>query len=263
VAINGLRDTGEVASQYATEDNLRARQRLWSISKREPNFDLQRWVLELAALRGSESMLEVGCGNGRYLALVEAVGLDVSLGMLTAARAVAKGPVVCGDAEHLPFADASFDVVLAHHMLYHVADRPAAIRELRRVAKRDGRCIAVTNSAHNQAELVRLVEDAVGGGWKWLRRSTAGFSLENGSPQLELGFESVKRIDCPKSTVAVTDAEAVADYLLSLESEYRSEFPSWVAWADVVESCRQSLLRTIRDEGSFDVRLLVGAFVCR
>ena len=252
-----------MSSQYATEDNLRARQRLWSISKREPSFDLQRWVLELAALRGSESMLEVGCGNGRYLALVDAVGLDLSLGMLAAARAVAKGPVVCGDAEHLPFGDASFDVVLAPHMLYHVANRPAAIGELRRVLKRDGRCIAVTNSAYNQPELVRLVEDAVGNGWKWLRRSTAGFSLENGSTQLEFGFTSVTRVDCPSSTVAITNADALADYLLSLESEYRLEFPSSISWPDVVESCRETALKTIRNEGAFHVSLLVGAFVCR
>src|SRR5690349_6632130 len=82
------------ATQYATEANLRARQVLWEISPREPPFLLFPWVLDLAEIRDGDRVLEVGCGNGGYLALVDAVGLDMSVGMLRAARACARGPVV-------------------------------------------------------------------------------------------------------------------------------------------------------------------------
>lgn len=252
-----------VSGQYATDDNLRARQRLWAVSNREPAFDLQTWVLELAQVRPDDRILEVGCGNGAYLARIPAVGLDISVGMLRSAKKHALGPLVCGNAERLPFDDHTFDVVLAPHMLYHVADRPRAIGELRRVLKNGRLCIAVTNSGRNQPELVALVEGAVGGGWKWLRRSTAGFSLENGAIQLSRSFPSVSRIDCPAGHVSITDSDALAAYLLSLETEYESEFPAGVSWREAVEVCRQRVKQQVAAEGRFVVTQLVGAFVCR
>ncbi len=80
------------AAQYATDANLRARQVLWEISPREPPFLLFPWVLGLADIRDGDRVLEVGCGNGGYLALAEAVGLDRSVGMVRSARERALGP---------------------------------------------------------------------------------------------------------------------------------------------------------------------------
>ena len=37
-------------SQYATDRNLASRQRLWSTSRRVPEFDLFAWVLDLAGI---------------------------------------------------------------------------------------------------------------------------------------------------------------------------------------------------------------------
>ena len=54
-------------SQYATESNLRARQRLWE--QQRPKFDIVGWVLEVAGLGPTthQRVLDVGCGNGMYL----------------------------------------------------------------------------------------------------------------------------------------------------------------------------------------------------
>ena len=52
--------------------------------------------------------------------------------------------VVVGDCqEGLPFPDASFDRAMAIHVLEHLPDLPAALRELRRLVKDDGRLIAM------------------------------------------------------------------------------------------------------------------------
>ena len=50
-------------SQYATESNLRARQRLWE--QQRPKFDIVGWVLEVAGLGPTthQRVLDVGCGN--------------------------------------------------------------------------------------------------------------------------------------------------------------------------------------------------------
>ena len=208
-----MRDDGAVtvpASQYRDDANLVARQRLWQMSRRRPAFSLYSWVVGLARLTGREAVLEVGCGNGAYLELVEAVGLDSSLGMLHAARVRARGPLVGGDAMALPFRDCSFEVVLAAHMLYHVPERTLAISDLRRVLAPGGTCIAVTNGDTNQAELVQLVEDVVGHGWRWRRPADRAFSLENGRSQLAGAFDDIQRIDAPPGVVEVTDPDALA-----------------------------------------------------
>jgi SAM-dependent methyltransferase len=250
-------------TQYATEGNLRARQRLWEVSPREPAFALFPWVINLADVRAGHRVLEVGCGNGGYLALVEAIGMDISVGMLEAARERTNVPLVCGDAQRLPFQSESFDVVLAPHMLYHVEDRPAAIRELRRVLKSNGTCVAVTNGTRCHRELVDLVEDVVGHGWRWTRPADSAFSLENGAEQLGAEFARVERVDAPLGVVFVRDVDALTAYLGSVGDHYEHEILAWTTWDQVVAECRERAAATIAESGFFRVSTAVGAFVCR
>ena len=250
-------------TQYATDANLRARQRLWQISPRQPPFALFPWVVDLLDLEGGEAVLEVGCGNGAYLELIEGVGLDSSLGMLHAARSRARGPLVGGDAAALPFRDRSFQIVLAAHMLYHVEDRVSAVQEMRRVLAPGGVCVAVTNGEHNHTEMVRLVEEVVGHGWRWRRPSDSAFSLENGAAQLGVGFDQVELVRCPAGVVSVTDADALADYLASVGDHYQDEVADWTSWPKVVDECRRRAADQIRAEGSCPISTSMGAFVCR
>jgi SAM-dependent methyltransferase len=126
-------------AQYADDRNLRARQRLWLYQS--PPFDMVGRVLDLAGLSPGLRVLDAGCGNGAYLRAtrdwhVRAAGCDLSLGML---RAAAHPVLFNADVVALPVAGASFDVVLAPHMLYHVPDRASAARELRRALIPGGR----------------------------------------------------------------------------------------------------------------------------
>jgi ubiquinone/menaquinone biosynthesis C-methylase UbiE len=96
------------------------------------------------ALRGVRAarLLDVGCGTARsrevYAERVEwYIGLDLSLGALVRARQRAS-TLTRGDATRLPFADASFDVVAFSSVLHHLPDRPAALREARRVLRPGG-----------------------------------------------------------------------------------------------------------------------------
>jgi ubiquinone/menaquinone biosynthesis C-methylase UbiE len=89
--------------------------------------------------------LEIGSGTGYFTLNLLAAGLigeatcsDISPGMLDtlAANATRLGLEVrteAADAERLPFADDSFDLVLGHAVLHHIPDLPRAFSEFERV----------------------------------------------------------------------------------------------------------------------------------
>jgi SAM-dependent methyltransferase len=116
-------------------------------------------------VREGVRVLDMGCGGGRHA--FEAwrrgatvIALDYSEAELKEVRAVlgamldsaevpdtrvreGVGGAVNGDALRLPFADATFDVIIASEVLEHLWDDSGAIRELVRVLKPGGR-MAVT-----------------------------------------------------------------------------------------------------------------------
>ena len=97
-----------------------------------------------------ERSLEIGAGTGYFTlnlqqegVMREAVCTDISPGMLDAlqANAARLGLAVqtrACDAEHLPFDDASFDLVFGHAVLHHLPNLDRAFAELRRVLRPGG-----------------------------------------------------------------------------------------------------------------------------
>ena len=94
--------------------------------------------------------LEIGAGTGYFslnlvqLGLIErATASDISAGMLdalgaSAARLGIEVETVLGDAERLPFEDASFDLVFGHAVLHHIPDLAGAFAEFHRVLRPGG-----------------------------------------------------------------------------------------------------------------------------
>jgi ubiquinone/menaquinone biosynthesis C-methylase UbiE len=97
--------------------------------------------------------LEIGAGTGYFTlnmlqdgVVREATATDISPGMLDTLQAnasrvgVAVETVAC-DAEQLPFADESFDLVLGHAVLHHIPHLDRAFAEFRRVLRPGGRFV--------------------------------------------------------------------------------------------------------------------------
>lgn len=120
----------------------------------------ERWrdaVIGVAALTGSETVIDVGCGTGtlpvllkrRYpllrVAAVEPDGRSLEIARVKAASWGVEIDFRQALAEALPFADASFDVGFCSLMLHHVPTdvKRALLRELRRVLRPAGRLVVV------------------------------------------------------------------------------------------------------------------------
>jgi SAM-dependent methyltransferase len=102
--------------------------------------------VEYAGVRAGQRAVDVGCGPGVLTApLVERLGadavaaIDPSAPFVAATRERFPGvDVRSGDAEHLPFGDADFDLALAQLVVHFMTDPVAGLREMGRVTRPGG-----------------------------------------------------------------------------------------------------------------------------
>ena len=222
-----LSDRSWVDAQYRDPGNFDARVRLYRYSQEAESWP--EWVFGRLALKPGERVLEVGCGTAnlwrdnaaRLPAEFTPLLSDLSAGMIAAARErLAERSVparyACNDAQLLPWADRSFDVAIANHMLYHVPHRDRALAELRRVLRSGGRCFVGTNDWMHLIEL-REVAHRFGTAGEMLAptRVPGQFDVEEASALLAGVFGDVT-VHRRRDRLAVTEASAVVDYLASM-----------------------------------------------
>ena len=103
-----------------------------------------RMILDLAPQPLQRALID-GCGAGVYLRAMQASvpevhGIDIEGEHLRlAAKNVPGAPLNLSQCEQLPYADASFDLVLSHEVLEHVQDDRLAAAEIVRVLRVGGR----------------------------------------------------------------------------------------------------------------------------
>jgi SAM-dependent methyltransferase len=250
--------------QYRTDANLAARQSVYAY--RRPKINLAGAVLDLADLAGAETVAEIGCGNGMYLAELarrghagRVLGADLSDGMLTVARTGAPGAgLLVGDAIALPLAADVADVTLAAHMIDHVADRAAAAREFRRITRPGGRLVAVVNYADHLRELRELIAAVAAS----FGREAAAIWAEyqamtpDRAGMLMSGlFPAVERHDVT-GELLVPGLQPVIDYVASTWTAQALPDPGAFAAAVAARV-------PFGPDGTFRVRTHIGVLICR
>ena len=135
---------------------------------------------------GYERSLEIGAGTGYFSlnmlqagVVADATCTDISPGMVSTLSANAERlglPVRAAraDAESLPFADSSFDLVLGHAVLHHLPNLRRAFSEFHRVLRPGGRIVFAGEPSRvgdRIAALPKRGANAVAPAWRWLMRA--------------------------------------------------------------------------------------------
>lgn len=124
---------------YAVEADIEATH-WWFIGRRQ----LFATLIGRLALAPGVRVLDIGTSTGTNLRMLRDLGFTSYEGLDSSAEAVrwcgekGLGKVTLGDIGQLPFADATFDLVLATDVIEHVDDDAGALREIRRVLKATG-----------------------------------------------------------------------------------------------------------------------------
>lgn len=112
-------------------------------------------------------ILDVACGVGAWTAAAlrrgaSLVGIDLSPAIVEEARRANPGAEFrVGDAEHLDFADASFDAVTCHFGILMLPDPERALREAHRVLRPGGHYALTSWCAIERSDFFRTVRQAI------------------------------------------------------------------------------------------------------
>lgn len=262
-----LENSGRTALKEQYKDSSNFRKRVALHARFGTNrYSFYRWVFDQFDLSRVCAILELGCGPGflwrqnadRLPTNTTIVVSDFSHGMVREARATLESKAAAAnfcqlDATLLPFKTGSLDAVMAMAMLYHVEDRPAAFREIRRVLRQEGRLYASTMGRVHMRELREIAGRVFGA--DRVTNAAERFGLETGYDQLKAAFANVE-VRRYQNSMLVTDSEPVIDYFLST-ARMRQVPPS------VLDRLRVELDREIAAQNGIAVSSDFGLLIAR
>lgn len=273
-----LTDRDATRSIYRTSDNLQAK---YDVMRRYgvQQETFENWVIRQLSLTGAEKVLDIGCGEGRFLLPIahllkdggEIVGCDLSKGVMASAQETISAELlpahlIVADAEALPFQAGMFDLAMANHMLYHV-NVQSALNEADRVLKLGGRFLATTNSQHHMPEMGTLHFQTMKQlGIEYSADGNEPFCTENGLEQLESVFSEVELLTY-EAGFRISDPQPVLQYYMATQL-YQGPYHE----PSLPRSARESITGTFSElaqaminqaGGSLLISKPVGAFICR
>ena len=155
-----------------------------------------RITSEILRRRYVMNLVDIGCGNGAFLAWYHSVspqtrlsGLDLSREMVQRSRErVPEADIIEGDAERMPFDCDSFDAVSCHMSIHHHPHPERSLKEMHRILKRNG--TVLINEITGPAWMRKLMN------WCFTRWNTGDHAIYS-RPQMEqmltrAGFRNVK-----------------------------------------------------------------------
>lgn len=236
-------------TQYRDAGNISARIRL----HRDFSVNTQGWfpwIYEQCRITDGMKILELGCGNGALWtenkanlpAWFDLVLSDISEGMVRDARRTVQealkltatdgqSPEPAGaaseqshpqpnvsfavfDCQKIPYEDASFDLVVANHVLFYCEDMEQVCREVKRVLKPGGRLVCSTYGTKHMQEITRLVQEFDSRIVLAAKNLYELFGLENGAALLGRVFDEVSLVRY-EDEIRLQEPEPLLEYILS------------------------------------------------
>lgn len=262
-----LRMDEDLMQQYQDSSNIVSRiylHKKYSTAK-EGWF---QWMFPFLEMDRRKAVLEVGCGNGElWYANREKIDRkckvtlsDNSVGIVNDVRdrlcnfMDASFEVI--DCCDIPYADDSFDLVIANHMLFYVSDIGKALSEIRRVLKPGGRFVCSTYGKNHMKEIENMVK-------KYDSRIALSeielyelFGIENGAEILGKYFHEIK-LCMHDDSLKVDTYEPLYDYIMSCHGNQKK----YIVGKE--DKFKRFLINELERDKKFIIQKEAGIFMCR
>ncbi|PID43986.1 MAG: hypothetical protein CSA52_03435 [Gammaproteobacteria bacterium] len=134
-------------------------QELSSTNALPQNDDQKKFILDHIPFEKSVSVLDAGCGNGRYSKYLKAEGYHTVFSVDLFDRSPEKELSYCAATiENLPFKDDSFDFIFSNSVIYYLANPENGLIELKRVLKPGGTLIFSGHTKYSIYTLSRVIK---------------------------------------------------------------------------------------------------------
>lgn len=222
---------------------------------------LAREFVKTIPLKHGDRVLDIGCGPGALTAeLVAAVGADhvsvIDPSPPFLAYCAGQYPGITaeiGQAEHIPFADASFDAIFSQLVIHFIRDLPQAGREIMRVVKPGG-SVAVCTWIVPRMQMITLISRAADAAGIPVETNRVEEFNEDGSVARYLesiGLQQVKESTISVASIYTDFEELWGTYLLAI-----GPMGPWMsAQSPDVHQAIKASMRTLLDEPSGTVTL--------
>lgn len=267
------RDREEIITQYKNDENLKNRISIHDYSTAEK--DWFHWLFEKEQIRAGMKILDIGCGDGTLWKRVadilpsdlEIHLVDYSDGMLASARAVAteiseKYPeknlrfvVEKRDAADFSYPAGDFDLIMANHMLYHVAQesRMQLYPRLKKLLAKDGRFTCTLIGQRHMRELHNFIEEYYYG----IKFPSGAFDiwLETAEDELK-SFFNVLSVEEHKNDLYVPDEQLIFNYVGSYSAEAK----------EIISRDKEAFFERVRskknEDGVMYIHKSTGVVIC-
>ena len=267
------RDREEVIAQYKSDDNLKKRITIHDYSTADT--DWFRWLFEKEQIKAGMKILDIGCGNATLWKRVadllpedlEIHLVDYSDGMLACARDVAaeinetypeknlRFVVEKRDATDFSYPTSGFDLIMANHMLYHVAreSRMMLYQKIKGLLSEGGRFTCTLIGQTHLRELHDFVTEYYPG----IKFPSGAFDLwlETAKDELQSFFD-VLSVEEHENDLLVPDEELIFNYVASYSREAK----------ELISRDREAFYDRVRskmnDDGIMFIHKSTGVVIC-
>jgi len=200
---------------------------------------------ERVSQSAAETILDVGCGTGRWLSELApmagiALGLDRSLAMLLRVPARnGREALVCGSGDNIPFCDSSVDFVSCVNVIHHLAVPSSFVSDAVRLLRSKGALAVVGLDPHQERDRWYLYDYFPEARALDLQRYPSAEQLRTW--MTASGLEDIETVEVERIQRRFTGGEILEDYFLQRKASSQLALLTNEAWAQGLHRIRMAI----------------------